>query len=63
MVIIDAYRDCYSPKEAEQDSITVGELIEKLNEFNPNEKVILSHDRGYTYGYISTGRIIKREEE
>ena len=57
MVIIDACRDCYSPQEAEQDSITVGELIEKLNEFNPNEKVILSHDKGYTYGYISTRRI------
>ena len=57
MVIIDSYRDCYSPEEAEQDSITVGELIEKLNEFNPNEKVILSQDRGYTYGYIKTRRI------
>ena len=63
MVIIDSYRDCYSPEEAERDSITVGELIKKLNEFNPNEKVILSHDRGYTYGYISTRRILKKEEE
>ena len=57
MVIIDAYHDCYSPKEAEADSITVGELIEKLNEFNPNEKVILSNDNGYTYGCVTKRRI------
>ena len=35
MVIIDSYRDCYSPGEAEQDSITVGELITKLQNYNP----------------------------
>lgn len=60
MVIIDSYRDCYSPGEAEQDSITVGELITKLQNYNPNEKVVMSHDNGYTYGYVNTKRIYRQ---
>lgn len=63
MVIIDAYRDCYSSKEATAKSITVGELIEKLKRYDPTEKVILSHDGGYTYGYVRTGRIGEYSEE
>ena len=57
MVILRTNRTYYSAEEAENESITVGELIERLEEFNPNDKVIFSNDNGYTYGYISRGTV------
>ena len=57
MVIIDAVRDTYSEEESAMQSMTVEELIDYLNQFDLKDKVVLSHDNGYTYGYLSRRRI------
>lgn len=49
-VIIKAKREKYSPEECE--TLTVAELIRKLERLNPSAKVVLSHDGGHTYGGI-----------
>ncbi len=50
-VIIEASRDGYSLDQI-TDTMTVQELIDILSEYDPNSKVYLSHDNGYTYGGI-----------
>ncbi len=47
-VIIEASRDGYSLDQI-TDTLTVQELIDILSEYDPNSKVYLSHDNGYTY--------------
>lgn len=49
-VIIKAKREKYSPEECE--TLTVAELIRKLERLDQNAKVVLSHDGGHTYGGI-----------
>lgn len=51
MVIIQARRDAYSKNEVR--TITVKELIQELEQYDEDAKVVLSHDNGYTYGGIS----------
>lgn len=51
MVIIDAARTAYSANDI-QRTFTVAELMEALSQYDPDEKVVLSHDGGYTYGGI-----------
>lgn len=51
----------YDIVEAADASITVRELIERLSEFDPDEKVVFSNDNGYTYGYI-TDSVVTSEE-
>ena len=53
-VIINARRIGYSPDQC-GDTMTVGELIDFLQNFDENAPVYLSHDRGYTYGSITEG--------
>ena len=50
-VFIEGRRDGYSPEQC-YDTMTVGELIEYLSQYNKNAKVYLKNDRGYTYGSI-----------
>lgn len=52
-VVVEAQRNAYSADKAADSSMTVGELISELNQFDDSAKVILSHDNGYTYGSIS----------
>ena len=49
-VIINAMREEYSKEKVE--TMTVGELIDFLSQFNEDDKIILSHDNGYTFGGI-----------
>lgn len=56
MIIINAVRDSYSPEEC-SNTLTVGELIDELSNFDTDEKVVLSFDNGYTYGSITSERI------
>ena len=49
--MIEASRDGYSLDQI-TDTLTVQELIDILSEYDPNSKVYLSHDNGYTYGGI-----------
>lgn len=57
MVIINAIRDTYSAEESALQSMTVKELINCLEQFDEDDKVVLSHDNGYTYGYLGYRRI------
>ena len=52
MVILRTNRSFYSPEQGENSTITVGELIDLLENENRNEKIMFSNDGGYTYGYI-----------
>ena len=49
-VIINAMREVYSKEDVK--TMTVGELIDFLSQFNEDDKIILSHDNGYTFGGI-----------
>lgn len=53
MVTIHTNRTYYSAIEAEQNSITIKELIDILSQYDEDEKIILSNDNGYTYGHIN----------
>ena len=56
-IIIEASRDCYSQCEAAERSMSVRELIDYLEQLDEDAKVILSHDQGYTFGWLSERRI------
>ena len=60
IVVLAALRDTYGKDEAAQESMTVGELAELLEcyaeEYGAGAKIILSHDRGYTYGIVRETR-------
>ena len=51
-IVIDAKRQAYDVEGVVGTSITAGELIEILEDFDENTPVILSHDGGYTFGGI-----------
>lgn len=49
---IDASRDTYSAADAVEQTMTAGELIRILEDYDEDTPVILSHDNGYTYGKV-----------
>ena len=49
---INANRTGYSPCQI-QHTMTVGELIAAIEEFDEDTPVFLKHDGGYTYGGIT----------
>ena len=61
MVIIQARRDAYSKNEVR--TITVKELIQELEQYDEDAKVVLSHDNGYTYGGITERHFREEEDE
>ena len=50
-VIMNTRRSGYAPNQCGH-TMTVGELIELLQQFDPEEKVYTGHDNRYTYGSI-----------
>ena len=50
-ILINARRNGYSTDQC-KGTLTVGELISLLKEFNRDAEVFLSHDNGYTFGEI-----------
>lgn len=52
IVFIEGRRDGYSPEQCGR-TLTVQELIEVLEEMDPEAKVYLKNDNGYTYGSIT----------
>lgn len=63
---IEARREGYSFDQVGR-TMTVGELIEVLQNYDEDTPIYLSHDNGYTYGGITQGRIdtdyMEEEEE
>ena len=63
-VQIRASRDNYSAKECFANTFTVGELIDYLSsEFSEDAPIVLSFDRGYTYGCVNGGMFDFIEDE
>ena len=52
-LFIEGNRDCYGPDQREDRTMTVAELMGLLRDFDPDSKVFLRNDNGYTYGSIS----------
>ena len=59
VIIIEAKREGYTIEQAEneRESITVGELMQMLEDFDEGTKVYISNDNGYTYGSVTEYRI------
>ena len=55
-VFIDGRRVGYSPDQCGK-TMTVGELISYLEDFDEDAKVYLKNDNGYTYGRITANSI------
>lgn len=62
MVFIDGRREAYGHEDL-RHTMTVGELIECLRQFDENEKVCLRNDNGYTYGSITEGSFDESETD
>lgn len=65
IITIDGRREGYAPDQI-RSTMTVGELIDYLSQFDENSKVMLSNDNGYTYGsitYTSFEEIEAEDEE
>lgn len=45
-------RDAYSAKDLMRNAMTVGDLIDFLQDYDEETPIILSFDNGYTYGNI-----------
>ena len=61
-LFINAQRNGYSPVQI-QHTMTVGELIAALEEFDEDTPVFLKHDGGYTYRGISWGDLEEGDED
>ncbi|MBQ3986073.1 MAG: hypothetical protein II635_03845 [Oscillospiraceae bacterium] len=60
-LIIDAVRETYGKENVR--TMTVGELMNYLEQFDEDRLVILSHDSGYTYGGIREEHFINPYED
>lgn len=61
-LMINTTRNAYSPEDI-RCTITVGELIRLLEDYDEDRKIILSFDNGYTYGGIEECDIYAPWEE
>ena len=56
VIMFNTGRDGYSVEQCGK-SMTVGELIEFLSEYDEDTEVFYKNDDGYTYGYITDRRL------
>lgn len=52
MVFINGKRNGYGPEQCGR-TLTVGELIELLSEFDADAPIFLKNDNGYSFGSIT----------
>lgn len=62
VLYIDAAREGYGIDQI-RNTMTVGELIRELEQYDENDRVFLRHDRGYTYGGITSRSFEEPEDE
>ena len=65
IITIDGRREGYAPDQIKR-TMTVGELIDYLSQFDEDCPVMLDNDNGYTYGSIdwnSFGEIESTEDD
>lgn len=53
-LVFEAVRSGYSIDQIADRAMTVGELKAILEDYDDDTLFVLSHDRGYTYGSISS---------
>jgi hypothetical protein len=61
-LFIEGRRNGYSPDQCGR-TMTVGELIEYLEQFDYETEIYLSNDNGYTYGNITESSFEESEDE
>ena len=61
-LFIEGRRNGYAPEQCGR-TMTVGELIEWLEQFEEDTPVYIDNDRGYTYGSITESSFEENEEE
>lgn len=61
-LIYETFREGYGLDQIRR-TMTVGELISFLSDFEEDTPVYLSFDNGYTYGGITEGRFRDDEED
>lgn len=61
-LFIEGRRNGYTPEQCGR-TMTVGELIDFLSQFDESDEVFLRNDRGYTYGNITRYSISEEDEE
>lgn len=59
---INSIREGYSTNQCRK-TMTVGELIELLQNYEPETEIFIKNDGGYTYGSIEEDRIELAIEE
>lgn len=62
VIIIEAQREGYSIDQCYK-TMTAGELIQELSQYDEDTPIYLSHDNGYTYGSIKEENIDIRYDD
>lgn len=62
ILTIDGRREGYSPDQI-RSTMTVGELIDYLSQFDDETPVMINNDNGYTYGSINYDSFREEDEE
>ena len=61
-IIIETTREGYGIDQIKR-TMTVGELIDFLSDYDESQPIYLSFDKGYTYGGITEYCIHEKEDE
>lgn len=62
VLTIDGRREGYSPDQI-RSTMTVGELMEYLDQYDEDTLVMINNDNGYTYGSIDYNSFREEGEE
>ena len=62
-LVFKTNRSYYGCETAVEDSISVRELKQLLENYDEDEKVVFSNDNGYTYGFITKSVVSEIEYE
>lgn len=57
IVILHTNRDDYDIENCANRSLSVGEVIDILNRYPDDAKMVFSNDNGYTYGVVNNSSI------
>lgn len=63
ILMIKGRREAYRAEDLLHKTVTVGELIAYLEQFDDDTKVVLNNDNGYTYGSIDYESFEETDEE
>ena len=61
-ITLETKREGYAPDQC-GSTMTVGELIQYLSQFDENSKIYFSNDNGYTYGSLKDYQIQEDYED